>query len=103
MGEADAGVSGGAFDDGAAGLEEAEFLGVLDDVEGGAVFDAAAGVLEFGFAEDVAAGFFGEALEADEWCLSNCWNMLMDVDCRMGGPAYHRGSPAGQCLVLWRC
>lgn len=50
MGEADAGVAGGAFDYGAAGLEQAFLLGVFDDVEGGAVLDGAAGVLEFGFA-----------------------------------------------------
>jgi len=39
-----------AFDDGAAGFQEAALFGIFDDVVGGAVFDAAAGVLEFGFA-----------------------------------------------------
>ena len=63
--EADACVAGGAFDDGAARGEEGALFGVLDDVEGGAVFDAAAGVLEFGFAEDGAGCFGGEAVEAD--------------------------------------
>ena len=62
VGEAYARVARGALDDGAAGLEEAGFLGVLDDEERGAVFHRAAWVLEFGFAEDVAAGFFGELL-----------------------------------------
>jgi hypothetical protein len=60
VGEAYACVARGAFDDGAPRLEEAGFLGVLDDEERRAVFYAAAGVLEFGFAEDGAAGFFGE-------------------------------------------
>lgn len=46
---------------------------MLDDEEGGAVFDAAAGVLEFGFAEDGAAGFFGEVLEANEGGFADCW------------------------------
>jgi len=29
--------------------------------------------LEFGFAEDVAAGFFGELLEANERSFANCY------------------------------
>jgi len=46
---------------------------ILNDEEGCAVFDRASRVLEFGFSKDVAAGFFGEALETDEGCLSNRW------------------------------
>lgn len=45
---------------------------MLDDEERSAVFDAAAGVLEFGFAQDVAAGFFGELLQPDQGCLADC-------------------------------
>jgi hypothetical protein len=71
--ETDAGVAGGALDDGAARVQEAKALGVFDDEEGGAVFYGAAWVLELGFSEDGAAGFFGEALEADEGGLSDCW------------------------------
>lgn len=59
-------VSGGAFDDSTARLQEALALGVFDDEEGGAVLDGATGILEFGLSEDVAAGLFGEALETDE-------------------------------------
>ena len=55
-----------ALDDRPAGAEEASFLGVEDDVQGGAVFDAAAGVLELGFAEDVAGGLVGERGEVDQ-------------------------------------
>ena len=40
---------------------------MFDDVEGRAVFDAAAGVLEFRFAQDGAAGLFAERGELDEW------------------------------------
>jgi len=50
VGEAYAGVARCAFDDGAAGFEEAALFGIFDDVVGGAVFDAAARVLELGFA-----------------------------------------------------
>jgi hypothetical protein len=45
---------------------------MLDDVEGCAVFDAAARVLEFRFTEDVATCVFGELLEPYEGRLSNC-------------------------------
>jgi hypothetical protein len=49
---------------------------VFDDEERGAVFDAAAGVLEFGFAQHVAARFFGELLQPDERRLANCFGVL---------------------------
>jgi len=46
-----------ALDDGASRSQLTPFFGILDNVERGAIFDAAAGVLELGFAEDFAAGF----------------------------------------------
>jgi hypothetical protein len=49
VGEANAGIAGGSFDYGPTGLEKATVLGVLDDIEGSAVFDGSAWVLEFGF------------------------------------------------------
>jgi hypothetical protein len=49
VGEANAGIAGGSFDYGPTGLEKAAVLGVLDDIEGSAVFDGSAWVLEFGF------------------------------------------------------
>ena len=64
--ETNASVSGCALDDGAARLQETLALGVLDDEEGGAILDGATRVLEFGLSEDIAAGLFGEALEADK-------------------------------------
>ncbi len=64
--QADAGVAGGALDDDAAGLQEALLLGVLDDVERGAVLHRAAGVEEFGLAEDRAAGLLGGAAQLDQ-------------------------------------
>jgi hypothetical protein len=65
VGETDSGVSGCAFNDGTARLQETLLLGILDDEEGGAVFDGATRVLEFCFSEDIAASFFGEFLQAD--------------------------------------
>ena len=73
MCKANSGIASRAFDDGAPRLQQSESFGILDDVESGAVFDGAAWILEFSFAEDVAAGFFGEALEADEGGLPDCW------------------------------
>jgi hypothetical protein len=58
--EANACVAGGAFDDGSAWFEGAVLFGLFYEEEGGAVFDGAAGVLEFGFSEDRAGGFGGE-------------------------------------------
>jgi hypothetical protein len=63
--EADACVAGCAFDDGAAGFEQAALFGVEDAVQGCAVLDAAAGILEFGFSEDCAVGLVGELAEVD--------------------------------------
>jgi hypothetical protein len=60
-------------------VEEALALGIFDDEERGAVFDGASRVLEFGFAQYVAAGFFGELLEADQGGFANCWVVLERV------------------------
>lgn len=50
MGKPDACVSGGAFDDSAAGFQQAVLLGILNDEESSAVFDTATRILKFGFA-----------------------------------------------------
>ena len=62
MCEAYTGIAGGAFDDSAAGFQKPALFGIADYVEGCAVFDAAAGILEFGFAEDCGAGLLGEGM-----------------------------------------
>ena len=64
--EADAGVAGGALDDGAAGLQHAALLGVGDDVEAGAILHRAARVHELGLAQDVAAGGLRGAAQPDQ-------------------------------------
>lgn len=65
-GEAHAGVAGSAFDDGAAGFEEAFALGLVDHPDADAIFDGAAGVEVIGFDVDGRLNVFGEAVEADE-------------------------------------
>ena len=73
MREPNSRIAGGSFDDRAARSQDAAELGGLDYVQGGAVFNGAAWVLEFGFAEDGAAGFVGEAIQADEWGFADFW------------------------------
>lgn len=60
-----------SFDDSTAWLQQALFLGMLNNEERSAVLDATTRVLEFGFSEDIAAGVFGEFLEADQRSLSD--------------------------------
>jgi hypothetical protein len=57
--EADPGIAGSALDDDAARAQQTALLGVLDDVEGGAVFDRTAGIEKLGLAEDRAPGLLG--------------------------------------------
>lgn len=75
MCEANACIACCAFDDGSSGFQEASFFGMLDDVEGGAIFDGAAWILEFSFAEDIAAGLLREALQSDQRGFPNCYSM----------------------------
>ena len=48
------------------------FNGVLDDEQGGAVFDGLTGVQKFSFAKDRAAGFFRSPLELDQGRTADC-------------------------------
>jgi hypothetical protein len=58
---------------GPAGFQEAVLFGVFDNIGRGAVFDAAAGVLELGFSEDGARGFGGEGVEFYEGSVADCF------------------------------
>src|SRR6516165_2593405 len=63
--QADPGVTGCTFDDDAALAQPATFLGVLDDVKRCAVLYRAAGIEEFGLAEDRAARLLGGSPQFD--------------------------------------
>ena len=65
-GDTDAGVPGGAFDDQAAGLQFAAFLGFKDHLAAGAVLHRTAGIHELGLAEDRAPGFGRSARQLDQ-------------------------------------
>ena len=66
----------------------------MDDVEGSAVFDAAARILKLGFAEDFASGGFADLVQADKRRFANCcsgllgkWNLWVQVErtiCKSG-------------------
>lgn len=58
---------------GPAGFQEAAPFGVFDNIERGAVFDAATGVLELGFSEDGARGIGGEGVEFYEGSVADCF------------------------------
>lgn len=66
-------VASGAFDNGPAGFQEPALFGVFDNIERGAVFDAATGVLELGFSEDGARGIGGEGVEFYEGSVADCF------------------------------
>ena len=63
-GEPDAGIAGGRLDHEPAGLEFAALLGLENHPLAGAVLHRLAGIHEFGFAQDGAAGQRGRALAA---------------------------------------
>src|SRR5262249_31939441 len=65
-GEAHAGIAGGAFDDGAAGFQNATALGVVNHPFADAVFHRAAGIHVIGLDVNFGMEAFGKAIEPDE-------------------------------------
>ncbi len=107
--EADAGIAGGAFDDDAAWLQQAALLGVLDDVERGAILDRTAGVEELGLAKDRAASRLGGAAQLDQGGIADCADKTVaDVHClasvraplRMLGERLAAGDGGGNSLLI---
>ncbi len=64
--QADAGVAGGAFDDGPARPQAPAVDRLGENAERGAILDGGAGIHELGLAEDGAARFLGGAAKLDE-------------------------------------
>ena len=92
MRQADAGVAGGALDDGAAGPQRARSCSASrDDVQRGAVLDRLAGIHELGLAQDVAAGQLGGASQPDQRRVADgVEDVLLDLHCRHGAPIKSR-------------
>lgn len=65
MGQANSGIPCCSFNNSAAWFKKASLLGILDDEQCGPVLDASARVLELGFSQNVTAGLFGEAVQAN--------------------------------------
>src|SRR6185437_3907030 len=72
--QADAGIAGGAFDHEAAGAQFAALFGFQDHLAPGAVLDRAAGVHEFGLAENGAAGGGRGGFQLDERRVADRFN-----------------------------
>jgi metal-dependent HD superfamily phosphatase/phosphodiesterase len=71
VGKPNASVSSRSFDDSTARAQQTLLLGILHDIQGGAVFDATSRVLELGLAQDVASRLLRKTFQPDEWCVSN--------------------------------
>ena len=65
-GQANTRIARGAFDDHAAGLQPAGFLGVADHAERRAILHRLAGVQEFGLPIDIGAGQLGGFPQLDQ-------------------------------------
>ena len=86
MCKSDTGVASRAFYNCPAGFEKTTFFSVFDHIEGGPILDATTGILELGFSENFAPGFGGEAVQADEWGVANCFTRaasVLSLNCRM--------------------
>ena len=66
-----AGISGSAFDNRAAGFEQALFFGVINHGDADAVFHRAAGIGEFRFDVDLRFQALIDAVQADQWRVSD--------------------------------
>lgn len=69
--QTDARVAGGTFDDSATGLQQAAFLGILDDIEGSAILNTATRILKLGLTQNFTSSFVREAFQADKGSVSN--------------------------------
>src|SRR4029077_19851238 len=72
-----AGVAGGAFDDGAAGLQQAFFFGVIDHGDANAVFHGAAGIQHLGFNPDLRFQALRHAVEPNQRRVAHSFNNVV--------------------------
>src|SRR5690606_34086270 len=91
MGDADAGVAGGALDHGATWLEDTARLGVEHDPARAAILHRSARIHELGLGEDLATGFPAQALQAQQRRVTHC----IDETLAQTHPAFPFSSAAG--------
>ncbi len=86
--EAHAGVAGGAFNDGAAGLEQTVFLGIFDHFQGHTVLGAVSGVEVFHFGVHGSGNAFHGFVQLDQWCTANGFQNVLVDGRRLAGCAH---------------
>ncbi len=69
--QAHASIAGSAFNNGATGLEQAFFLGIINHAHADAIFHGAAGIGEFGLDVDLRLQSLIDAVEAHKWRVAN--------------------------------
>src|SRR6266567_3731340 len=87
--EAHAGIAGSAFDDRAAGLEQAFALGFVDHGDADAVLDRAAGIQVIGFDVHLGLAVAGQAIEANEWCMADGFEDVFALHVVIENAVYH--------------
>src|SRR6266567_491218 len=72
-----AGVARSAFDDRAAGLQQAFFFGFVDHADADAVFHGAARIGEFRFDVNLRLQAFVDAVQTNQWRVSDCFENVV--------------------------
>jgi hypothetical protein len=90
--ETHAGISGSAFDDRAAGLEQAFFFGVINHGDADAVFHGAAGIDVIGFDVNLRLQALIDAIEADQGRAANGFENVVTFHALGFGQAARRAS-----------
>ena len=90
-GQGDTGVTGGALDDGAAGLQSAGLLGGVDDGAADTVLDGTCGVVELELDGDVTGQALVQTVQADQGSLADSLDDAVDNLCHGGAPSEHGG------------
>jgi hypothetical protein len=85
--EAHAGVAGRAFDDGAAGLQFAGALGLVNHGEPDTVFHRAAGIHVVGLDPDFGGQVFGQTIQADDRRVADSFQDVVALHVRGSAPA----------------
>jgi hypothetical protein len=80
QGQSHAGITGGAFDDGATGLQFAFLFGYFHHFEGHTVFGGVAGIKIFYLRQYGTGQFFGYFIQPDQGSMPDCFqNIAFDI------------------------
>src|SRR5207302_3205944 len=87
--QAHAGIAGGAFDDGAGGLEETLALGFVDHGNPDAVLDRTAGIQVIGFDVDLGFAVAGDTIEANDRRMTDGFEDGAQLHALIDSAVYH--------------